>query len=305
MKILVTGGAGYVGTELCRRLEKLEEVEEIIVYDNLQRGDYNFFFRHETEAKSQKLRFVFGDILDSRKISKNLKGIDVVYHLAAKSANPLSGEGAHQFDQINHWGSAELSYALEKSDVKKLIYLSSTFVYGFNTGIKSEQEAILPDTFYGKSKYAGEKFLKRLQDKMEVYIFRAGNVYGYSRSMRFDTVINKFTLEAHYKNRITIMGDGEQQRAFIDIDSIARFLAEVIAGIDLNPGIYNLVNDNLSVLDIVDALKELYPNLETFFIAQNQKMNGQTVLESPDLKPFVQKGDLLKNLKIIQSKFLT
>src|SRR5258705_10146253 len=115
MNILVTGGTGYIGTELVKTLAKNTKVDRIIVYDNLSRGNFNFFIGKN--QSNGKVKFVQGDILDSRKIRKELKGIDVVYHLAAKVTTPFANIDSHFFEQINHWGTAELVYALEESSV--------------------------------------------------------------------------------------------------------------------------------------------------------------------------------------------
>src|SRR5262245_1850053 len=137
MKIFITGGAGYIGTELVNELAKNNSVEQIIVFDNLSRGNYNFFFG--ANSGNRKIKFIQGDILDSRKIRKELKGIDVVYHLAAKVTTPFANIDSHFFEQINHWGTAELIYALEESRVKKFIFTSSASVYGSTTVSATEE----------------------------------------------------------------------------------------------------------------------------------------------------------------------
>ena len=132
MNILITGGTGYIGTALVNALSQRNDVTKIVVYDNLSRGNFNFFIgRNESKGK---IKFIQGDILDSRKIRKELSAIDVVYHLAAKVTTPFANIDSHFFEQINHWGTAELIYALEESDVKQLIFTSSARilqVYGF------------------------------------------------------------------------------------------------------------------------------------------------------------------------------
>ncbi|MFL5728758.1 MAG: NAD-dependent epimerase/dehydratase family protein, partial [Cytophagaceae bacterium] len=131
MNILVTGGAGYIGAELVYRLSKCEHVNKIVVYDNLTRDNYNLFISNSNKIGNNKVKFELGDILDSRKLRKVLKDIDVVYHLAARVDNPYSNIDSHVFEQVNNWGTAELVYAVEESKkVSKFIYLSSTSVYG-------------------------------------------------------------------------------------------------------------------------------------------------------------------------------
>ena len=89
MKILVTGGAGYLGTQLLKILETNPAVDEVLVYDNLSTGNANFFLDGQ-QRKLQKAQYVFGELLDSRKLKKILDGVDVVYHLAARVTTPFA-----------------------------------------------------------------------------------------------------------------------------------------------------------------------------------------------------------------------
>ena len=120
MKILITGGAGYIGTELTKYLLQNKEIKEITVYDNLSIGHANFFLGKEY-PKGTRLKFVNGDILDSRLLRKSLVGIDTVIHLAAKVTTPFANNDPHFYEQINHWGTAEVTYAEEERYVRKQI----------------------------------------------------------------------------------------------------------------------------------------------------------------------------------------
>jgi len=174
MKILITGGAGYIGTELTYELEKNPQVKEIIIYDNLSRGNINLFIGQS--KLSNKIKFVQGDILDTRLLKQTLKNIDVVYHLAAKVTTPFADQNAHFFEQVNHWGTAELVYAIEESNVKQFIYTSSASVYGASSQEADEGSVPNPRTFYGISKLRGEDHVNRLMAKdTETYIIRCGN----------------------------------------------------------------------------------------------------------------------------------
>lgn len=270
MKILITGGAGYIGTELVNQLVYRGDVSEIIVYDNLSRDNYNLFLGPSL-TNGTKIKFVKGELLDSRKLRKNLDGVDVVYHLAAKVTTPFANTDPHFYEQVNHWGTAELMYAIEDSEVKKLVFTSSTGVYGSSNKAVSESTEPNPKTFYGISKMRGEEHVGRLASKVDTYILRCGNVYGFSKSMRFDAVINKFVFEAQYNKQIAIHGDGKQYRSFIHIDHVAKGLSNLLDD-PIKPGTYNFVDRDLMVLDIVDVLKQLIPDLEFIFINQHLKL---------------------------------
>jgi UDP-glucose 4-epimerase len=276
MKVLVTGGAGYIGTELVNLLVSNEAIEKVIVYDNLSRMNYNLFLGLKLQ-KHAKLSFIKGELLDSRSLRKALKDVDVVFHTAAKVTTPFAVSDSHAYEQVNHWGTAELVYAVEESSsVKKFIYTSSTGIYGSSDDAVDENAAPNPKTFYAISKYRGEEHVRRLMNKIDTYICRCSNVYGYSKCMRFDSVINKFVFEANFNKIVTIQGDGKQSRPFIHIDLISKALNNLISS-DLPRGTYNLVERSIKVFDIVDELKQLIPALEFIFINQHLQLHQLNV----------------------------
>lgn len=281
MKVLVTGGAGYIGTELVSLLALNPKVDKIIIYDNLSRPNYNVFLGLRLQ-KHEKITFIKGELLDSRALKKVLKGVDVVYHLAAKVTTPFANADSHMYEQVNHWGTAELVYAVEESDVKRFIYTSSTGVYGSSRIPAHEDTPPDPQTFYAASKLRGEEHVRRLikSGKIETYLMRCGNVYGYSKSMRFDAVINKFVFEANFNKLVTIQGDGKQSRTFIHVEMVTKALNNLLTA-DLPSDVYNIVDRNLKVIDILDVLKELIPDLEFIFINQHLRLHELNVKVNP------------------------
>lgn len=207
--------------------------------------------------------------------------MDVVYHLAAKVSTPYADTDAHFYEQVNHWGTAELAYTVEASPVKRLIYTSSVSVYGSPKNQVDETRNPNPRTFYGISKMRGEEHVQKLLGNPEkrTFILRCGNAYGYSKNMRFDGVINKFMFDANFSNRIQIHGNGKQVRAFISIETLSGVLSE-LATAEAPSGVYNVVERNFQILDIVDYIKEIYPTLEFIFI--NQHLNLRTLEVEPD-----------------------
>jgi UDP-glucose 4-epimerase len=281
MNVLVTGGAGYIGTELVSQLIARPDVDKVIVYDNLSRPNFNMFLGLRLQ-QHKKISFIKGELLDSRALKKVLKGVDVVYHLAAKVTTPFANAESHAYEQVNHWGTAELVYAVEESNVKRFIYTSSTGVYGSSKIPAHEDTPPDPQTFYAVSKLRGEQHVRRLINgkKIETFIMRCGNVYGYSKSMRFDAVINKFVFEANFNKLVTIQGNGKQSRTFIHIDMVAKALANLLTA-DLPSDVYNVVDRNLKVIDILDVLKELIPELEFIFINQHLHLHELNVKVNP------------------------
>jgi len=272
MKILVIGGAGYIGTALVERLAALSTVSKVVVYDNLSRGNYNLFLG-EKLSPSSSLSLIQGDILDTRSLNKAMKDIDVVFHLAARVTTPYANLDPHIYEQVNHWGTAEVVSAVEESNVKQLVYLSSTSVYGASDVKATETTIPNPKTFYGSSKLRAEQHVERLVDKGRAIIIRAGNVYGFNQSMRFDAVINRFAFEANFSKKISIQGSGKQSRAFVHINAMSKVLASIPFA-NVPSDTYNLAMSNHSVLDLVDVFKELIPELEFIFVDQHQELRN-------------------------------
>ncbi|MDB5258647.1 MAG: rfaD [Chitinophagaceae bacterium] len=305
MNILVTGGAGYIGSQLVQTLASNPSIDKIVVYDNLTRDNYNFFLNADKKISGNKISFVHGDILDTRKLRKALTGIDTVYHLAARVSTPFSNTDSHFYEQVNHWGTAELVYAIEESKtVKHLIYLSSTSVYGSSKEEVSEETVPNPKTFYSVSKLRGEEHVRRMFPKLNTQIIRCGNVYGYSPATRFDAVVNRFVFDAHVNNRISIHGSGKQHRSFIHVNKVVHVLNQIIST-EVPSGVYNLSDKNLEVLDLRDALKDIYPSMEFIYINQHLELRELKVKAESLLSKYIPlpPSDLATELKEFKEQF--
>lgn len=279
-------------------------ITSIVVYDNLQKNNYNFFLGSAIPGR-EKISFIEGDILDTRKLKKALQDVRFVYHLAAKVTTPFANVDAHYFEQVNHWGTAELVYAIEESEVEQLVFLSSSSIYGASKQLVNEQTVPNPRTHYGISKMRGEDHVRRIQNSRKAYILRCGNVYGYSNSMRFDAVINRFMFDANFNHRISIHGDGKQHRGFIHIDAISDVLAQLVDG-QVPSGTYNLVDKNIQILDIVDVLKEIYPGLEYLFVNQHMSLRELLVSTESEIYKYIKRREertLLEELSRFKEQF--
>jgi UDP-glucose 4-epimerase len=278
MKVLITGGAGYIGYALIERLMRANvRLEEIVVYDNLSRGNYAFFFNNPN-FRNKPIRFVQAEILDSRRLAQAMKGCSVVVHLAAKVTTPYADMDAHFFEQVNHWGTATVVNAVEETGVPHLIHLSSMAVYGSSeTGEPvTEDSPLRPESFYGISKVHAEEHILRLESKVKTQILRAANVYGHNPTMRMDAVINRFMFEANFYGRVSINGTGEQRRSFIHVDKLAYAIEQLMLNEKIPSGTYNYAEHNLSVNDIVDEIEKIYPNLERLYVAKHMSMRQIT-----------------------------
>jgi UDP-glucose 4-epimerase len=303
MNVLITGGAGYIGTELVYLLNQNEKVKEIIIYDNLSRENYNLFIGQQ-KLQHGKIKFVYGELLDSRKLKKVIQNIDVVYHLAAKVTTPFADQNAHFFEQTNNWGTAELIYAVEESKVQTFVYLSSISVYGASSEEITIHSALNPKTFYGISKMRGEEHVQRLSDKIKTFTIRCGNVYGYNKSMRFDSVINKFMFDANFKGKITINGDGNQRRTFVHVQKVAEVMQQLLYTKEPSTT-FNLVDKIMSINDIAAVVDTIYPEMEMLFINQHLKLR-ELIVKNETTTPLlqhVQPSNLEEELREFKKNF--
>jgi UDP-glucose 4-epimerase len=273
MKVLITGGAGYIGYSLVEALEANEQVTSILVYDNLHQLKPHFFL---SGSKMPKTRFIKGDILDQFELQKALKDVDIVIHLAAYVTLPYSHYDNFKYEQTNQYGCGVLYNLLKEQPPKRLIYMSSAAVYGFSKD-SSETSIPEPTNAYGVSKYQGEKYLQLLSGQSEVYTLRCANIYGCNPVVRLDTVVNNFIFESLLYNKIKIHGNGNQMRPFIGLKTVVAEVEKMVTGQYKQPGIYNLVENNLSLNDIRDILIGLKPNLEFTYLATATEMPSLTM----------------------------
>ncbi|MBR9861723.1 NAD(P)-dependent oxidoreductase [bacterium] len=305
MKILISGGCGYIGSFLIPYLarEAKDKISEIVLYDNLSLNDYSVLYQHQ--IKDIPVKFVKADILDRRSLLKALEGVDTVIHLAAKITQPYTDVQLNQFDQVNNWGTANLADAIEASpDVKKVIYLSSITVYGTSDKDIDETKKPEPITYYGLSKLKGEKHISRIPSPVKKYLMRSSNVYGYAPAMRIDSVINRFMFEGHFFDQVTKVSNGLQSRAFIHIEKLAHYIKAVLFE-DIPEGTYNIAEHNMSINEILDHFHEIFPEMDVITVDQDAKLDRVNMVIPTKLDKYVTlpKKDFLTELKEFKTAF--
>lgn len=216
-KILVTGGAGFIGSHLVDRL--VEIGHQVVIIDNLSSG--------KKENLNPKAEFYNLDICDFDKIKPFFKEIDFVFHLAAIARVPLSIEDPVNTSKVNILGTINVFKAGSDEKVKRIISISSSSVYGNQEKLPLKEEMISkPISPYGLQKFTGEQFAKLFTNlyKIPIVSLRYFNVYGprIDFGSDYSLVIGKFLKQKAENKPLTIFGDGEQTRGFCYIKDIIR-----------------------------------------------------------------------------------
>ena len=218
MKVVVTGGAGFIGSNVAR--SALRAGGSVTVLDNLSTGF------QENLPDSPALKILRGDIRDPRAVDEALAGAEVVFHLAAAVGNVRSIERPQEDSDINVLGTLQVLEGMRRAGVHRLIFSSSAAVFGEPRRLPiDEQHPAEPDSPYGVSKLAAEKHCLcygRLYG-WQVACLRYFNVYGVNqRHDAYGNVIPIFVTRLLRGDPLLIYGDGEQTRDFVDVEDVAR-----------------------------------------------------------------------------------
>jgi len=260
--VLVTGGSGYVGSLLIRRLpfEKGFEGEVIRVFDNMSSDKYFSLFDLPEEAEYE---FVLGDLTKAEDLRRALVDVDLVFDLAGITSVPLSFKMSEETKRVNVEGARNLLETALSSGVEKVVYSSSAAVYGDVNGLVDESHPCKPASPYAESKLLAEQlYLEAHRERgLGVAILRFGTVYGYAPGMRFDTVVNRFAFLAAVGSPLTVWRGAESSlRPYLYVGDAVGALVLAARRKDANGGVFNVVTENATLNDVIAAVKEAVPD---------------------------------------------
>lgn len=256
-KVLVTGGAGYIGSTLVRLL--LEKGYNVRVLDRF------FFGKESLRGVEDKLEIVEGDIRDARKEVFN--GIDTVMDLAAISNDPAGELDPQKTLDINYLGRVRVAHLAKYCGVRRYILASSCSIYGYQQGILTEKSKINPLTTYAEANYLAERAILPLADEgFYVSALRQSTVFGFSYRMRFDLVVNAMVGAYHKFGKLKMLRDGTQWRPHIHVKDTARaFITVMEAERDkVNGEVFNVGSNHLN-LQIYELGKRVCIGIEKPF----------------------------------------
>lgn len=274
-KVLVCGGAGYIGGLTCDTL--ISQGFDVTVYDNLL-----------YESRFLKpIKFINGDIRDTEKLNRISNDFDVIVLMAALVGDPACSVDHQLTEEINY--TAIKDFCDIVSPNKHLIFMSTCSVYGAQDGILDEESITNPLSSYASTKLQAEKHVLKLGGT----VFRLGTVFGlgdtYSR-LRMDLVVNVLTMKAVKEGEITING-GEQWRPIIAVKDIAEYVTEACR--EEYEGVFILSKENVVIRELGERVAKLIPNTKinyteiSFQDARNYRVDNIKSLNTFKYKPQV------------------
>ena len=285
-KIVITGGLGYIGTELCKIYSGISWNNEITVIDN------RFISERVSQLRNWGINFIHGDILDKDLINKVLNNCDVVHHLAGITLVPRTSkesneEANNKIRKVAIEGTQNVINAVPINC--KIIFPSTHVVYeGTETSRKEiiENESVSPKLSYATSKFDNEEQIKKSGKKY--VILRLGTVYGYSTdTTRLDIMPNLFSKIASQNGTIKLFAGGKQIKSLVPLIDVARCFKFMEENEKINSEIFHLTKETVTVKDVAEICKK-----------NNSKI---TLRETNDEIPNL--GYSLSNKKLLKTGF--
>lgn len=250
MKILLTGGAGFIGSNLTKRL--VNEGHSVVVLDNLLRGN-----KIEKDI-FEKIDFRLGDVRDAQFVNDAAKGCDVIIHFAAVLGVDVVADNPVETMDVEVIGTRNIVMAAHANNVKKIMYASTSGIYGHSAfeNVLTEEVLVDPRTSYAMAKRYNEIYLASHHEEkgIDIVSLRFFNVYGYNQDNRM--VVPRFFEQALKGEKITVFGSGMQTRDFTYIDDTVESCVRLLNVKGCH--IVNIANEEeWCIKDLAEKIKEI------------------------------------------------
>jgi nucleoside-diphosphate-sugar epimerase len=272
MKVLVTGGAGYIGSVLVRQL--LQKGFQVKVLDSLKFGGDGLY----EVMTHPHFEFIKGDIRNEQDIDNSLKGVNAVVHLAAIVGDPACKKFSEEATETNWDASVRLFDKAEKSGVERFVFASTCSNYGKMTNADefvTEGSELRPVSLYAELKVKFEKFLleERKNSRMCSTSLRFSTVYGFSPRVRFDLTVNEFTRNAVINGEQEIWGP-QFWRPYCHVDDLANSTVLVLESPKdkVRANVFNVgsTSENYRKGMIMDEVKKVVPDVKITYVENGE-----------------------------------
>ncbi|MBS1732678.1 MAG: NAD(P)-dependent oxidoreductase [Bacteroidetes bacterium] len=272
MKVLVTGGAGYIGSVLVRQL--LQKGFQVRAFDSLKFGGDALY----DVMLNPGFEFMLGDIRNSEQVEKALEGIDAIAHLAAIVGDPACKKFSDEAKETNWNGSVALFEAAEKAGVKRFVFASTCSNYGKMPDPDSfvtETSALNPVSLYAELKVKFEKYLleERKDSRICSTSLRFSTVYGFSPRIRFDLTVNEFTRNAAIHGEQEIWG-AQFWRPYCHVEDLARAVVLVLESPEekVRANVFNVgsTEENYNKGMIIEEVCKVVPNVKVHYVESSE-----------------------------------
>ena len=254
MKIFVTGGAGFIGSCL---VKKLLEHNIVTVFDNFSLGNKKFL-----DVKNKNLKIIKGDVIDFKKLKKVMKNHHFVYHLAANSDIPAGLKNTKLDFEINTIGTMNILESMIKNKIKNLVFASSSAVFGYPTKFPTPEDygPCLPESLYGASKLAAEGYISAYSNLFNIksWVFRFANITGAPAT---HGIIFDFMEKTKNNSTLNVLGNGSQEKSYLTNEMLVEAILYIVKKTSKNKKnimYYNLGNDDtISVKNITKIFSKV------------------------------------------------
>ena len=256
--ILVTGGAGYIGSVVCPKL--VEQGYIVKIYDSLIYGKDGIL----NLIDKKKVELITGDIRNNALLEKSLQNVDCVLHLAAIVGEPLCKKIPDAAHQINELSTSTLIELCKKQKVKRIIYASTCSNYGSSTELANETTPVQSLSLYSETKVKSELMILNSQtNEFSSCVLRFATAFGLSPRMRFDLLLQELIRDAIVDNKIVVFGPN-YWRPLVHVEDIANACLKVIDSPNnqISGEIFNVGDneENYTKIQIAELIKKYYPS---------------------------------------------
>jgi nucleoside-diphosphate-sugar epimerase len=261
--VLVIGGAGYLGSQLCREL--LSRGYSVRVLDSLLFGTVGI----NDLLDKEDFTLIEGDMRSIDMVVEGIKGADAVIHLGGIVGDPASAIDPEETIELNYHATKMIANVCKYHQINRFIFASSCSVYGKSSSpeeLLTEESELNPVSLYAQTNINSEQALRELEDDtFSPTIFRMATLYGYSPRMRFDLVVNILTAKAHHENVVPIFG-GDQYRPNLHIRDAARAYAECLEAplSDVGGEVFNVGSNeqNYQISEVGEIIADCFPDAD-------------------------------------------